>query len=260
MAGFDFEAEMLPVLADQRRQLLHRRPSCAFRPMYEVAMATGVPDLVLVRFDEDVLRARDAAGLGPVIDATECAVLDALRRRRRTADEVAGAVAMSTRHVGGTVLSRLADRGYVTFDNGTWSRHEALASTTTGIVAIEAKRTDWRKASSQARRYLTFANEAYVAVDEAYGHRVEPWADRLAATGIGVATAGVTGAVTVLARCGWTEPRVRWHALLAGERCWDLRRESSTSGPTWPVFGRNLTAAALPTSVGELVRTGAGRP
>lgn len=255
LAGFRYEAEMVPVLAARSDVLLHRRSSSAFSALYEVPTATGVPDLVLARFDDQVIASREDAGLPPVLDATECAVLRAIAGQRLTSDEVSAALAMTVKHIARSVLPSLAARGYVSSVRGSWLCHRSLRPATSGLVAIEAKRTDWRRASHQARRYLNFANEAYIALDATVGHRVEPWADRLASTGIGVATAGADGSVEVLVRSGWSKPRTPWHAFLAGERCWDLHRREQPSGPTWPVFGRSLTAAAPPTAAGELVRS-----
>lgn len=252
-AGFRFEAQMLPVVAGSAGDLLKRRRADQFTALYEVPTATGVPDLVLVRFNAGVIDRREADGLGPVTDATECAVLSALRAGPSTAAETASAVGMTVRHVAGTVLPGLADRGFVSATCGVWSCNRGLRAVTDGIVAVEAKRSQWQRASSQARRYCNFANESFVVIDALHRRRVEPWAARLAASGIGVAVAGVDGSVDVIARSGWAQPRARWHALLAGERAWDLHRRNLTSGPTFPVFGRTLTEAAPPTSAGVLV-------
>jgi hypothetical protein len=66
----------------------------------------------------------------------------------------------------------------------------AFQPVVTRFVSFEAKRSDWRRALSQARAHRLFANEAYVAFDPAFVRRFERNLRYYRTSGIGLLALG----------------------------------------------------------------------
>lgn len=228
----------------------------------EVALAGGVPDVVLVAFNEDAIRRRLAAHLGPVTSLADIRALDALAHGVTDLGDLATYTGLSRAHLRRTVVPTLVAGGWVDPPESRETRidvrfvHEPL---TQWVVTVEAKRSAWAAAVAQARRHLIAADRAFVALDARRARRAIATAPALARHGVGVATVATAsesagcGSVATAGVVSYPDDRrpglpanARLPRLadrrLAAERVWDLRLRGARSGPTYPVFGRDLSA------------------
>lgn len=231
---------MLWPLTAAASALVGRRSALgSFEAFYEVPSAAGIPDLLLVRFDEMALEARRAAGLEPVVGAAPALVLWLVMQRPLAAGALAEAAGMTAGHVRRSVLPELAAIGVVEERaDGCWAVPPAMRQLTTAVVAVEAKRSDWKGALAQARRYSRFASSTYIALDRQRAAPALSWADDIVSGGIGLATVDASDeSVRVWRRPRW-QARKGWESLLMGERLWELARSGVRRGPAFSVFGR----------------------
>lgn len=237
---FRAESEMLPPLTSAAPALLGTRGrDDAYEVFYEVAVATGVPDMLVVRFDKHAIETRERVGCGPIVGAAAARAVSALVERPLTPSELAVAVGMSEGHVRRTVLPALAARGAVHHRDGVWATVQGVHPLVHSIVAVEAKRRDWRSALKQAHRYARFANVSFMALDAGVATVPLRHAGSIASMGVGLVTVDAgTGRVRVCRRPRWRVAQVAWEAFLIGERLWELASEGRRSGPPFAVFGR----------------------
>jgi hypothetical protein len=238
---------MVPPLMAAVDDVVPRRARVPVHVLTEVPSASGVPDVVAVRFDERVTSERLAAGLGPIGDLTQVRALVAASDGGRTVAQLADAAQVTRAYLRGSVLPALVDAGWLEPTAGRGSagvvapRHP-MRPVATDLVTIEAKKAAWQRAVNQAMRHAPSADACYIALDAA---RATPAIAQRAAIrrlGVGLLTVDpVTCRVTVVAR-----PRRRPHdpamRMLLAERAWQLVLAGRTTGPTFPVFGRDLTA------------------
>lgn len=224
---------------------------------FEVPLAAGVPDVVIVAFDDDAVRARLAAGLGPVVDLVAVRALVALEAGAQDLRDVAATAGVSPGYLRRGVLPKLVSGGWLELLAGGVIRvRHAYEPVVSWAVSVEAKRRDWAKAVGQAHRHLPAADRVFVALDAAYAGRAVENATHLAGTGVGVVTVNAgadapSAAVDVVTFPNPNRPRLpRGHrrknpaaAALLGERAWNLELAGRRTGPTHPVFGRDLALA-----------------
>jgi hypothetical protein len=190
----------------------------------------AIADLVGVRFDVGALRARRAAGIGVTDDFLALRVILACRRTARTTSELADAL--------GFTASGIRRAVRVAYDVGAIHSHGARRHRThpswrpiaRRLVAVELKRSDWRRAADQAWAYQEWANAAWIVL----GQRPPASAlQTLTGSGLGLGYLGddsrmhavlrpaarrhVSGAATI-----WAAEQALVHALAGG---WDPGRE-----------------------------------
>ncbi|MGB5953559.1 MAG: hypothetical protein WBG57_13715 [Ornithinimicrobium sp.] len=224
---------------------------------FEVPLAAGVPDMVVVAFDNEVARRRLAAGLSPVVDAVAVRALVALGADVQDVRDLATRAGVSPGHLSRRVLPGLVSTGWVELGaGGVVNVRHAYEPVVSWAVSVEAKRREWAKAVGQAHRHLPSADRVFVALDSAYAGRAVENATYLAGTGVGVVTVNASpvapsAAVDVVTLPKPNRPRLpRGHRgtnpaakALLGERAWDLELAGRRTGPTYPVYGRNLALA-----------------
>lgn len=239
---FGSEAEMLWPLARDADTLLGRRRAAdgPFEVFFEVPAAAGVPDLLVVRFDVATVAARERLGGNPVVRVGQARVLCSLLGRRLDPGQIAVRAGLTVSHVRHTLLPELAEAGVAVRDTDRlWTAALGVAPVVDTVVAVEAKRRDWKRALKQARRYAGFANSVFMALDERGAAVALQHADEIVGMGVGVATvAAKDGRVRIRRRPRWRRPRVDWESFLVGERLWELARQDRRSGPSFDVFGR----------------------
>lgn len=220
---------------------------------FEVPLAAGVPDMVVVAFDSVRVAQRHHAGLGPVVDVSAVRTLAALGVVTDL-DALSTATGLSRGHLRRGVLPSLAAAGWVEILGAGQIRllHE-FAPVVRWAVAVEAKRSDWAGALSQAQRMLPAADRVFVALDAARATRAVAHAKHMASAGVGVVTVDAASPsdrdpVKVVSMPSQGRPRMpRGHRApelaakaLLGERAWKLHRAGRRHGPTSLVFGRDL--------------------
>ena len=208
--------------------------------LFEFFGAAGTPDVVFLEFDEHELDRRDRLGLAPILNYNAIAVLIALSARPLGVRALSEAVGMTPAHLRRTILPDLEERTWLEHAGREWRSREAIRPLARWIVAVEAKRRDWRRALAQAERYRTFANRAVVVLDAAAN--LQP-AQELAKSQMVVGLAKLDarrGRVEPLLLPPWQRASSERDYVLAGEQAYHMRRSGIPSGPVLPVFGRTL--------------------
>lgn len=167
----------------------------------EVVGPLAIADLVAVRFDHGALRDRRAAGIGMTDDFSALRVILSCRRAPRTTLELAATLGYSPS--GARRAIRVGyEIGAIT-DAGRYRHrtHPAWRPAGRRIVAVELKRTDWRRAADQAWAYQAWANAAWLVLGQRPPQSALP---ALTESGIGLSYLGDDHRMHVVLR-----PRVR---------------------------------------------------
>lgn len=252
--AFERESQMLAPLAAAASALcvgLGGRPEVFF----EVPLAAGVPDLVVVAFDGLVAQERLAAGLGPVLEVSAMRTLAGLSAGMTDLIDLAAAAGLSAAHLRRRVLPGLREAGWVgpRQDRRVQLLHP-FAPVVSWAVAVEAKRSAWGQAVSQARRMLPAADRVFVALDAARARPALSNAAHLASMGVGLVTVDAAASAGSASVGVISSPRrgrpglPRGHRgttpaakALLGERVWDMQLAGRRHGPMHRVFGRDLS-------------------
>lgn len=210
--------------------------------LFEFFGAEGSPDVVFLEFDEVEVARRESLGLCPVLGYRAIAILLALAERPCSVAELAAAAGVGVAYLKRSLLPELEEGGWVRREGGAWVSPHPIRPLARWILAVEAKRRDWRRATEQAERYRRFANRTVVVLDAAAN---------LEAAQAHVEARGAVGLVSLDVEGGRLRPLVvpKWHRasrardfVWAGEQAYDMRRRRVTSGPVPLVFGRLLVA------------------
>jgi hypothetical protein len=95
-----------------------------------------------------------------------------------------------------------------------------------GLVAIEAKLTDWQRAIDQAQRHLWFAQSSYVLLATRGSNAVERAAAGCREAGVGLIGPDSRGQLRVLVQAGRSPLRPEALAWRINERIVDLHSDS----------------------------------
>lgn len=237
------EADMLAAIARAPVVLAgRRRARRAPEVLFEFFAAEGTPDIVLLEFDADELERRDRLGLGPVLNYNAVAALLVLGAGPRSTAELAQATRVTGAHLRRTILPELVEAGWVTRPDGLWQSPVPIRPLARWIVAVEAKRRDWRRAIGQAQRYRRFANRVVVVLD-ASANLPSAHAALAAFGDIGLASVDAkNGRLRPVVVPPWQRATSERDRVLAGEHAYCMRGLGVSSGPVAPVFGRILLA------------------
>ena len=214
----------------------------------EVPTAAGVPDVVFVSWDEDVVAHRQRHLLGPVLEMTKVRVLDRLNHGPAALRDLGVAAGVSRAHVQRSIVPQLTEAGWVrTNEDGLVELADGVTylAPVRSLVTVETKLRDWRRALHQAYGHAQGADGSFIALDASRAAAGLRYASEFAEVGVGFATVdAATGIVDVVSKPNAPRPRRRpAEFLLAAERVWDLRLQGRDTGAVGHVFGRDLTAA-----------------
>ncbi len=220
-----------------------------FQVLFEVQSASGIPDMVLIAFDDQEIARRKRLSLPPVVDASDVAVMTALSElacRSRSEDtatsaELSAETGVTAGYLSSVVLKRLADQGHVRrVKRGCWTATHSFKSLASHVIAIETKISDWRRGFWQAHRQA--ADYTWLVMDAAHGAGCSEKIDRFLSCKVGLATLSASsGYLEVKAPAKIRQPHSAHRNLLV-ERAAALYLAGSVSGPLSPVFGRQLSA------------------
>lgn len=241
--AFASEAQMLEPISRRLAVVAGRRRAERLPEiLYEFHGPQGIADMVALELDQDALEARDRLVLQPVTGYSAAICLWALRKHPLETSAIAGRVRMSSGHLGRVVLPGLAEAGWVERQGSMWRATGPVVPLAHWIVAVEAKRSDWRRALDQAAHYRRYANRSIAVLDAAVDlSRAE--AHARADGRIGLARISCDGdRLSPVHIPRWQPPFSQAEFFLAGERSWDMIRTGVRSGPTFSVFGRVLSA------------------
>lgn len=185
---FPNEASMIqPLVEVALSRWAQRSPDDLWVCVTEHQADTRIADLVLARVDSDALFERLQTEVIRPLTRPELAALAALRADCGTSLAL---IAERTRVGRQTVirtLKRLEADGFVerTASNA-WTPRLRVRRVVSRFLSFEAKRSDWRRALTQARAHRLFANEAYVAFDAVFARRFEQGKPYFRTAGIGL--------------------------------------------------------------------------
>jgi hypothetical protein len=179
---------------------------------YEVGSQYGIADVVVAEALPAALARRRTSSLRPLSLPGALRLVVALNEEL-CLDRACRESGLR-RPYGRRLLRELTQTGYVHDDNGLSRVDPAIAVAYSEVVAIEAKLDDWRRAVTQARRYLTYADHAYVALPAERVPRVaEP---AFLSAGVGLIAVGETASYVVFAAATSCEKQ-GWRRLLVSE-------------------------------------------
>lgn len=244
-------------------------------PFFEVQTLHGIADVVFAVVDWDVMSQRSLLGLPAVTELSAVATLMALRTSKDEGScpcmqttALAARTGISAGHLRSTLLPRLVESGWVSPERNGWALRAEFIPPVKSMTAVEIKRSDWKRALSQANAYTDFSDSAYVAMDYARVRDTKAMIPSFTFTGVGLVTIRSNAEANIMARIIAPKRRRRRglaHSVVA-ERVAALIERDTRSGDVGLVFGRVLTTTSgldprlsqsARASVGEL-STGAG--
>ncbi len=177
----------------------------------EVQLGSCIPDLVIVR------EIRKTAGAQTVsLTAFESWIVGELMRSGAMREPMLTRKLFTLEDRVSPALRRLIRRGVVQRDDsGTYTLVSNFSSRFE-VVAVEAKLTRWREALQQAKNYLTFSNQSFIALPESVVDRNPTIPDACEEAGIGLVAVSPSD-VEVVVEPGSTTPEDprQWVWLLA---------------------------------------------
>lgn len=211
---FDLESKLLKVLHDssRRRRSAFTKDNAEVLVFRQVQLGQTIPDLVIVR-----QTGRIAAGRRVRLSAFESWIVGELL----TADELRDTVITQrlftllpeVRHA----LKRLERQGLV--EQTASGRYALVSDFSTGyqVLSIEAKLTRWRQALEQAKAYLRFSDQSFVALPASVIAKNKRIVSACRAEGIGLISVTRTG-IEVVVKAATREGEIdarEWTWLLA---------------------------------------------
>jgi hypothetical protein len=238
---------LAPISANAGMFLTPARRRSGFQVFYELIVGHGIADVVVIQFDERAVQERLRDDQGPVEDHLQMRTLLAVQTRPRRIADLAEGLRVSPDYLRRAVLPRLVEGGWVSrSDSQEWALTTPFRPVARAIIAIEAKRRDWPRGLSQARRYRSFANQTYVVLDAVGTQSLLNKRQLLDDTvGFALVDAG-SHRLRMVTRPPWRSPLSRAEFALAGERAWSLALQGRRSGPLGHVFGQQWRATAIP--------------
>lgn len=245
MAGFASEADMLAPLIRRMSSLIPRLPG-RFHTLFEVQSAAGIPDLVMISFNDQEFARRRAQGLDPILDLPDVAVMTLLgasyahagETKPWTPAQLSRATGFTPNYLSSTALRRLEKQGHVRHvARGKWVASHSFIPIADHIISVETKRTDWRSGFWQAHKQA--ADYTWLVIDAVGSTRSIAKADKFLAGKVGLATLSINSELTIIVPAATREPSAVYRSVLM-ERAVALYLSGQISGPVNRVFGRDL--------------------
>lgn len=246
---FKREADMLAPISNHASRLL---PGRNIETLFEVQTSAGIPDIVLIEFNESILEERRKHPSSFIIDLADMSVLNALTAMNAetvTAATLAEKVPFSSKYIGARILPRLMECGYVQKESrGRWQVVNCYVSTAKYISTLEVKINDWRSGYSQTLRHRASADESWLVMDSTHSSQASAHREWFERAGIGLATLhprdGINHIVTP--RTKRTKRNFDVYRELLAERAAHLYCNGKVSGTIGLVFGVDLTTTTGP--------------
>lgn len=222
-------------------------------PFFEVQTLHGIADVVFAVLDWQVMSKRSRSGLTAVTGVSEVATLRAFQSAKgeerpqllQTA-ALAALTGISAGHLRSNLIPQLVDSGWLMSEGSGWQLCAEFTPPVKSLTAVEIKRTDWKRALSQANSYTEFSDAAYVAMDYSRVRDTDAMRPSFTFTGVGLLTVrsdetsnGVQRRIAARRRHRRGLP----HAVVA-ERVAALVESDTRSGEVGLVFGQFLTTTS----------------
>lgn len=223
-------------------------------PFFEVQTQRGVVDLLYARVNKPIVRWRSGLQLPALTEVSAVAVMLALTElgavegedQPAQVSDIAPRSSVSSGHLRRSVLPKLVESGWIRADGRSWIACHAYQTPVSTMTAVEIKRSDWRRALSQAIAHREFA-DTYVALDRGRLARPASAAQAFEYTGVGLFTVDADSALSTHVERIIPARRIRRHVLpraVVAERVVSLIEAGRRSGDIPPVFGRDLTTTS----------------
>ncbi len=246
-AQFVREADMLEPIVKHASALM----GVGSKVFFEVQSTSGIPDVVLVCFDDEAVHQRRSRSQGLILDLASMNVLFTLQRNlghTLSPSEIAKQTRLSPGHISSAVLPQLARLGHVEkLSRGQWTAVSRFRSLATRICTIEAKIRDWRGGYHQTLRHGLAADEAWLVLDAELSAPALAHRDWFSIAGIGLASLDQEDGLKPLipAKPARHQRESVYRELLV-ERAAELCLRGKVSGPIHHVFGSDLTTSTGP--------------
>lgn len=186
----------------------------------EVPAAQGIADIVAVEFDPHAVRARLAAGAGPVVSPLRVRVLHQLRvDRGMRASTLARKLGSNAPALIKSTLEPLAELGLLEIEDDLVRATGVWRPAAAQVTAVELKLSKWRSALRQADNFAVSADRSWVVLDSQRTASAVAAADHFRAFGVGLAVVDVEGHLRVVVRPLGRRPE-RWLRSLMAEHAW----------------------------------------
>jgi hypothetical protein len=236
-------------LTDQVTPLADWIAESDFSVYYEIPTTGTVNDMVIAQWDEQAVAAREAAGLGPVDSYTQVRILTGmLFGQPSEIEEIARLGWISAGYAKSVILPQMIRAGLLRkLPDRRYELAFAYQPLTKRLTAVEAKRSDWRKAYEQLTNCYSFADRSVVALDRAFCHRALRSDHFMPPTEIGLASLdALSEKVEMVVEPQENVTKRAFETSLISELLYVLRRANVNSYPFGQVFGATLTSANDP--------------
>ncbi len=142
---------------------------------FEFGVGYGIADVIYCNINKEVFEERVKNGPHSIIkDKNSIRVIDFLCLNKKSdLSTMMDQLYFNKRNLKYNILKRLINNGFVKeIDKEVYSLRFNYRPLVSEIIAIEAKLKDWKAGYMQARRYLHFAHQSYLAIDKDFKHRV----------------------------------------------------------------------------------------
>ncbi len=135
----------------------------------EFSIGFGIADLVYFELSNNLETETNT----PIISDSAIAILKFFRNDILFTAEQISELAFVSIRTAKKKLKELVEAGYLEFKNKVYTLKRAYRPIVEKVIAIEVKLYNWKKALSQAFKYMVFANQSYVAMDADFVHRAK---------------------------------------------------------------------------------------
>jgi hypothetical protein len=210
-SGFRMERDLVTALRERSSAVLQRANvgRATHQVFREQQVGMCIPDLLIVRSNP----AEDRTPLR--LSYFDCALIaTALKSGSVTVADLAASTYSAPEQIGKRVL-RLVKLGLMSKRSDLLSEPANVVPRGAQVVAVEAKMTRWRDALAQARDYLRFANEAYIAMPAGVIGRNAGALAACADAGVGVIAVDEVDAHVVLRAEGHRQCSAEWVRIVS---------------------------------------------
>ncbi len=184
---------------DLATQVYKLWPSLRFaRLSAECGYGLGVADLVITSLDRQALADRIRSGVSPTLSAAHARLLEMVPTVSVQRSELLELATWSPRHTA-RLVGDLVASGHLVDDGDGFRRHPSVRPLSDRVIAIEAKLSDWTAGLRQARQYLEFADQVYLAVPEATARNAGRDRTSFIESGVGLVAVGRRSRILVRA-------------------------------------------------------------
>jgi hypothetical protein len=185
----------------------------------EIPGPRGIIDLLVAEFDRGAMARRVRRSVGPILRAEQVQILWALRDHKPHRVSTIAKLGGWSPSVIASTLPTLASTRLITVSNGQVEATGRWEPVGRRLLAIELKRSAWRRALRQATYFTYAADRAIVALDWRSAGAVEDRVAEFVKRKVGLALVSSSGELRVVHRPPRNHP-IGWLRALLAECAW----------------------------------------